>query len=306
MKLKIVAFFFSIYSLNAFAQGDNWQKQTLFHEGKKIDYYVIKQQALNSNELLVLLQGSDCISVTNNPNMVKNFAIAFPKNDILLVEKTGLTRQVGIDGKPVSEESCPVEYMSQDSPLERAGNYIAVLQQLKNDYRNIILLGGSEGATVTNLIASKVDFITASVAINVGGQFFIDDVLYSIKNNTPADEVDNSIEGFKQFAEAVKQKQLRKDQFVSGHGAMWWYEMLTIDNLKLIQSIKTPHLVIQTMADTNVDAYATEKMIQKNHNTNVSFKQYQGLDHFFQDNKGQLHTKEIIRDIQSWYQTVNN
>ncbi|MEX6225134.1 hypothetical protein AB6F55_09960 [Providencia hangzhouensis] len=26
----------------------------------------------------------------------------------------------------------------------------------------------------------------------------------------PADEVDNSIEGFKQFAEAVKQKQLRK------------------------------------------------------------------------------------------------
>ncbi|MBO1916652.1 hypothetical protein J4727_18840 [Providencia rettgeri] len=47
-----------------------------------------------------------------------------------------------------------------------------------------MLLGGSEGALVTNLIVAE-NFITASVALNVGGQYFINDVLYSIENNTP-------------------------------------------------------------------------------------------------------------------------
>ncbi len=48
-----------------------------------------------------------------------------------------------------------------------------------------MLLGGSEGALVTNLIVAQENFITASVALNVGGQYFINDVLYSIENNTP-------------------------------------------------------------------------------------------------------------------------
>lgn len=304
MKLKIVALLFSMYTLNSLAQGLPSNEQTLHFKGKEIKYYLIQQQAIKSKDLLVLLQGSDCQSVINNPNMVKNFAVVFPDNDILLVEKTGLTRQVGINGEEASEEECPVEYMSQDSPLERADNYIAVLKQLKNDYQHIVLLGGSEGAMITHLIVAKEHFITASIALNVGRQYFIDDVLYSIKNNTPQEEIANSVEGFKQFAEVARQKQLNHDQFVSGHGPTWCYEMLTIDNLKLVQSINTPHLVIQTMADTNVDAYGTENMMRQSHNPNVSYKQYQNLDHFFQDEKGQLHTEQIIKDIQSWYKTA--
>lgn len=296
---------FFVYSLNTFAQAVQLQIQTFSHEGKKIDYYLLQQHAEKSKDLLVLLQGSDCKSVVNNPNMVKNFGSAFPDNDILLVEKTGLTRQVGIGGEEAAEDECSIEYMSKNTPLERADNYIALLKQLKSHYQHIILLGGSEGALVTNLIVAKEDFITASIALNVGGQYFIDDVLYSIKNNTPPEEVSNSLEGFKQFAQAATQKQLNADQFVSGHGPTWWYEMLTIDNLKLIQSIKTPHLVIQTMADTNVDAYGTVNMMKQSHNSNVNFKQYQDLDHYFKDKQGNMHSDMIVKDIQNWYQSVS-
>ncbi|GAB1437583.1 prolyl oligopeptidase family serine peptidase [Providencia sp.] len=305
MKLKIAVVLFSLYPLSTLAQLIQLPMQTLSHEGKKIDYYLLQQHAEKSKDLLVLLQGSDCKSVVNNPNMVKNFGAAFPDNDILLVEKTGLTRQVGIDGEEAPEDQCPIKYMSKDSPLERADNYIALLKQLKSNYRHIILLGGSEGALVTNLIVAKEDFITASIALNVGGQYFINDVLYSIKNDTPPEEVANSLDGFKQFAQAATQKQLNDDQFVSGHGPTWWYEMLTIDNLKLIQSIKTPHLVIQTMADTNVDANGTVNMMKQSHNSNVNFKQYQGLDHFFKDKQGNVHTEMIVKDIQNWYQSIN-
>ncbi len=306
MKVKIVTFLFlaTSISLNSFAITVPYQKQIQTYNDKNINYYIIQSDQNKSNDLLVLIQGSDCKSVVNNPGMVKKFGAAFPNNDILLVEKTGLNNQVGKNGEEASEEECPVEYMKKDSPLERAENYLVVLNSLKESYHNIILLGGSEGALVTNIIASKADFITASIALNVGGQFFIDDVIYSIQNNTPAEEVNNSVEGFKQFAKAAQQKQLDENQFVSGHGTTWWYEMLTIDNLKLIQTVKNPHLVIQTMADTNVDAYSTVKMMNKNTNLKVSFKTYQGLDHFFEDNKGKSHDAMIVKDIQNWYQSM--
>ncbi|MCG9534977.1 alpha/beta hydrolase family protein [Providencia huaxiensis] len=304
MKLKIAVLLFSTYSLSVFAQDLPVNMQTLHLAGKEINYYLIQKQAEKSKDLLVLLQGSDCKSVINNPNMLKNFGVVFPDNDILLVEKTGLNSHVGTKDEEASEEECPVDYMSKDSPLERANNYIVVLKQLKNDYQHIVLLGGSEGALVTNLIVAQENFITASVALNVGGQYFINDVLYSIENNTPKEEVANSKEGFEQFAEAIKQKQLNNDQFVSGHGSKWWYEMLTIDNLKLIQSVKTPHLVIQTMADTNVDAHGTDNMMQQIRNPHVSYRAYQDLDHFFKDKNGQLQTEQIVTDIQHWYQTV--
>lgn len=302
MKFKLTTLFLSLCSFSVFAANATpYQKQTLISDGKEIHYYIIQKGEKKSQDLLVLLQGSDCKSVVNNPNMVKNFGAVFPNNDILLVEKTGLNSEVGADGEEASEEECPVEYMSQDSPIERADNYAAVLKQLKKDYQHIVLLGGSEGALVTHLIAAKGNFISASIALNVGGQYFIDDVLYSIKNNTPEDEVANSLEGFKQFAQAAKQKQLNDDQFVSGHGPRWWYEMLTIDNLKLVEAIKTPHLVIQTMADTNVDAFSTERMMNQTNNSSVSFKKYQNLDHFFKDRQGNLHTEMIVGEIQDWY-----
>lgn len=301
MTIKLTALLISLCSFGVLAESTPYKKQTLLNDGKEIDYYVIQKGEKKSQDLLVLLQGSDCKSVVNNPNMVKNFGAVFPNNDILLVEKTGLNSEVGADGEEASEEECPVAYMSQDSPIERADNYAAVLKQLKKDYQHIVLLGGSEGALVTHLIAAKGDFISASIALNVGGQYFIDDVLYSIKNNTPTDEVTNSLEGFNQFAQAAKQKQLKDDQFVSGHGPRWWYEMLTIDNLKLVRAIKTPHLVIQTMADTNVDAYSTERMMSQTNNPSVSFKKYENLDHFFKDNQGKMRTEMIVKDIQNWY-----
>ena len=306
MKIKFILLFSFMFSLNCIADSRSYEKHIQQSNGKEIHYYLIQHGKVKSKDLLVLIQGSDCKSVVNNSNMIQNFGAAFPNNDILLVEKTGLTDQIGKNDEDVEQINCPVEYMKNDSPLERAENYISVLNQLKGNYQHIILLGGSEGAVVTNIIASKVDYIQASIALNLGGQFFIDDVIYSIKNNTPAEHVSESVDGFKQFAQVVKNKQLDENQFVSSHGATWWHESLTIDNQSLIQSIKTPHLVIQTMVDINVDAQNARRMMKKNTNTQVSFKSYDGLDHFFKDDKGKLQTSMIVADIQSWYQSINH
>ena len=293
------------YSMFAKSANDNFEMQTLKIDKKEIHYYLLKSQSNSSKELLVLIQGSDCKSVVNNQNMIKNFRAVLPNSDVLLVEKTGLNAQIGQNGEEVSEDECPVEYMRNDSYFERVDNYIAVLNQLKPQYQYIILLGGSEGAIITNIIASKVNFIDAAISLNGGGQFFINDVFYSIKKSVPPEEVDGAIEGFNQFANAVLHEHLEDYQFPSGHGQNWWYEALTIDNKKLLQGVHKPHLVIQTLADTNVDVEGAKKMMDEVKNPNITYKTYSTLDHYFQNSQGNNQSSSVIKDIQDWYAGIN-
>ncbi|EOD6326376.1 acyl-CoA thioester hydrolase/BAAT C-terminal domain-containing protein [Providencia stuartii] len=305
MKIGSVILLLVAFTLTAHAEKGPELQKIQDKQGKEIHYYIIKQSDKTAKNVLVLLQGSDCKSVINNTKMIKNFGAAFPNNDILLVEKTGLDSQVGKNEDGTLVENCPVDYMKNDSPLERAENYLFLIGHLKNHYQHIILLGGSEGAVVTNLIVSNTDMIQASISLNGGGQFFINDVIYNIEKTLPNEEVAQSIEGFKQFAKSVIQNKLDDNQFPSEHGEKWWREMLTVNNQKLLQSIKTPHLVIQTMDDINVDPHSVVRMMGKINNPQVSFKTYQGLDHFFLDQEGKSQTELIVKDINEWYQTIN-
>ncbi|MDC9592109.1 dienelactone hydrolase family protein, partial [Xenorhabdus sp. IM139775] len=111
------------------------------------------------------------------------------------------------------------------------------------------------------------------------------------------------VNSFKVFAEEAKKRRLPADMTVSGHGANWWYDSLSIDNQRMIQSSKIPLLVIQCMSDNNVDAAGARKMITALNNPMVSFKTYDGLDHFFKDSDGNYQAATIIKDIKSWYQS---
>nr|WP_305071452.1 acyl-CoA thioester hydrolase/BAAT C-terminal domain-containing protein [Providencia sp. wls1943] len=272
---------------------------------KRLIITCLKVDSNPFKELLVLIQGSDCKSVVNNQNMIKNFRGVLPNSDVLLVEKTGLTPDVGLDDPNALEEDCPVEYMKNDSYFERVDNYIAVLNQLKNQYQHIVILGGSEGAIVTNIIASRVDFIDAAISLNGGGQFFINDVIYCINKSLPAEEAQGAIEGFNQFADAVFHDHLDDDQFPSNHGQNWWYEALTIDNKKLLQGVRKPHLVIQTLTDINVDVEGSQKMMSEVNNPNITYKTYSTLDHYFKDGHDNNQTAVVIADIQDWYTKLN-
>ncbi|BBG58910.1 acyl-CoA thioester hydrolase/BAAT C-terminal domain-containing protein [Providencia rustigianii] len=303
-KIIFIAMCVFSYPVTTLSETTNYEKQVLKSGEKEIHYYLLKNTSKKTENLLVLIQGSDCKSILNNQNIMANFSQILPNSDILLVEKTGLTPQTGKENESALTEDCPIVYMQNDSYYERVDNYITVLNEIKKDYKNIVLLGGSEGAIVTNIIASKIDFIDASISLNGGGQYFIDDVIYSIKNSVPSEEVEASTEGFKQFANAVLQNQLEDDQFPSNHGKNWWYEALTIDNKKLLESVNKPHLVIQTLADINVDVESSEKMMNDIANPNITYKTYPTLDHYFKDSSGNNHTSVIVNDIQHWYTTI--
>lgn len=152
-------------------------------------------------------------------------------------------------------------------------------------------------------MSADIDSIDATIAFNGGGRWFIDDVSHSIavKHNNP-DEARKEIDDFKGFAEHVlNSKPFELD--VSGHGYHWWQQMLSIDQLDILQNVKSPLLIIQGGMDTSVSPQKTDEMMQRLKElgkNNIEYRRYEELDHGLKNIDGKNLRKEVISDINIW------
>ncbi|RUT65197.1 hypothetical protein CKG00_01325 [Morganella morganii] len=269
-------------------------------DGSAIHYYLLHQQAEPTRKLLVLIQGSDCNSAKNNRFMTDTFGGAFPDHDILLVEKYGITDALPYDVRDGERADCPAETMLNDSLSVRVSDYAVVLDRLSGEYDTVLLLGGSEGATVaahTALVSPAVD---AVISINGGGRFFLDDVTDSFRSG-PHPPEETQLAGFLAFTDAVKRNEVADDMLVSQHGPRWWREYLAADAQQVLNGQTKPVLVIQTLNDTNVSITSFKLMQKAMVNPAVTFRTFDNLDHYFKDSDGNRHTEQILSVIRDWY-----
>lgn len=301
MRISSLLLFSALLTQPVMSYADISTHQLTRKDGSEIHYYIDKRGEQNKT-LLVLLQGSDCNSIKDNTFIQETFGQWLPDSDILMVEKYGITAQLPYLKNYDQRKDCPLEYMLKDNPTQRTDDYSAVLDKLSTDYPNVVLVGGSEGATMVHLIIAQRKDIKAGIALNGGGRFFIDDVLYNIRHTTPAEYVKEATESFQQFANAAKNSQMDDDQIVSEHGKYWWQQFLSIDLQQVIKkNTYTPTLIIQTLNDINVDVDAFYQLNRNIQQPNIQFISYDKLDHGFYGDDGLHHTDEIISAIQQWY-----
>mgnify|MGYP001082194943 FL=1 len=223
-----------------------------------------------------------------------------------MVEKYGITAQLTYFDDNGEREDCPKNYKLHDNPSQRLADYLAVLDKLSPNYTNIVLLGGSEGATMVHLVVAERHDISAAIALNGGGRFFLDDVLYNIRNTTPKEHVEEAINSFQQLANAIITNQIGDEQFVSEHSKLWWQQYLAIDLLEVIKrNTQTPVLIVQTLDDINVDVAAFHQLSQEITQPNVTFIKYDKLNHGFYNQQGERLTGKVVQDIQQWYAQYN-
>ncbi|MDM3740814.1 alpha/beta hydrolase [Proteus mirabilis] len=266
----------------------------------------LDKQAEHNKTLLVLMQGSDCNSIKNNTFIQETFGRWLPSSDVLMVEKYGITAQLTYSDDNGEREDCPKNYKLHDNPSQRLADYLAVLDKLSPNYTNIVLLGGSEGATMVHLVVAERHDISAAIALNGGGRFFLDDVLYNIRNTTPKEHVEEAINSFQQLANAIITNQIGDEQFVSEHSKLWWQQYLAIDLLEVIKrNTQTPVLIVQTLDDINVDVAAFHQLSQEITQPNVTFIKYDKLNHGFYNQQGERLTGKVVQDIQQWYAQYN-
>ncbi len=272
-------------------------------DGSFFSYYLV-QHAHDTDTLLLILQGSDCNSVLNIDSILTEYKNVWPEADVLLIEKYGINRKLKYS-EDAERKDCPAQYLEKDNPAQRVADIKTVLDIVRKDgqYKTFILLGGSEGAVIANLVSADIDSIDATIAFNGGGRWFIDDVSHSIavKHNNP-DEARKEIDDFKGFAEHVlNSKPFELD--VSGHGYHWWQQMLSIDQLDILKKVKSPLLIIQGGMDTSVSPQKTDELVQRLEElgkSNIEYRRYEALDHGLKNSDGKSLRKEVIRDINIW------
>lgn len=272
-------------------------------DGSFISYYLV-QHLHDTDTLLLILQGSDCNSVLKIDSILTEYKNVWPEADVLLIEKYGINRKLKYSTDPARKD-CPAQYLEKDNPAQRVADIKTVLDIVRKDgqYKTFILLGGSEGAVIANLVSADIDSIDATIAFNGGGRWFIDDVSHSIavKHNNP-DEARKEIDDFKGFAEHVlNSKPFELD--VSGHGYHWWQQMLSIDQLDILKKVKSPLLIIQGGMDTSVSPQKTDELVQRLEElgkSNIEYRRYEALDHGLKNSDGKSLRKEVIRDINIW------
>ncbi|MDX7714599.1 alpha/beta hydrolase family protein [Aeromonas caviae] len=272
-------------------------------DGSPISYYLV-QHAHGADTLLLILQGSDCNSVLKIESILTEYKNVWPEADVLLIEKYGINRKLKYS-KDAERKDCPAQYLEKDNPAQRVADIKVVLDTVRKDgqYKKFILLGGSEGALIANLVTADVDYIDATIAFNGGGRWFIDDVSHSIavKHKNPA-AARKEVDDFKGFAEHV----LNSKPFeleVSGHGYHWWQQMLSIEQLDTLKKVNSPLLIIQGGRDISVSPQKTDELMQRLTElgkSNIEYRRYEELDHGFKNSDGNSLRKEVINDMNIW------
>lgn len=305
--MKIRAIFLLLLFLTFTSNAEDITTRTASRDdGSHISYY-LAQHSDKSDTLLLILQGSDCNSVLKIDSIFSDYKYVWPEADVLLVEKYGIDKGLTYSTDPARKD-CPAQYLEKDNPAQRVADIKVVLDTVRKDgqYKTFILLGGSEGAVIANLVTADVDYIDTTISFNGGGRWFIDDVSHSIaaKHKNP-EAARKEIDDFKGFAEHV----LNGKPFeleVSGHGYHWWQQMLSIDQLDTLQNVKSPLLIVQGGRDTSVSPHKTDEMMQRLKDlgkNNIEYRRYKKLDHGFKNSDGKSLRKEVVSDMNIWLQS---
>ncbi|HFT7391173.1 alpha/beta hydrolase family protein [Aeromonas hydrophila] len=305
--MKIRAIFLLLLFLTFTSNADDIITRTASRDdGSPISYYLV-QHSYDADTLLLILQGSDCNSVLNIDSIFTDYKDVWPEADVLLVEKYGIDSKLKYSTDPTRKD-CPAQHLENDSPAQRVADIKAVLDIVRKNgqYKTFILLGGSEGAVIANLVSADIDYIDATIAFNGGGRWFIDDVSYSIAAEYKNIEMARKdIDGFKGFAEhALNSKPFELE--VSGHGYHWWQQMLSIDQLDTLKKVNSPLLIIQGGIDTSVSPQKTDELLQRlkdQGKNNIEYRRYEKLDHGLKDSDGKSQRKEVVKDMNIWLQS---
>lgn len=278
-------------------------------DGSRIRYYLEPRDPQRpSTRLLLVIQGSDCNSVTQVSAIQRDLARAWPGADLLTVEKYGIDDKLPYDGDP-ERPDCPAAYMEHDSPAQRASDLSAVLGELRraHGYRQVVALGGSEGAVVAHLLAARSPHVDATIAFNGGGQWFLNDMLHSVAvASAPAAERRRAEQGLRGFAKQVLESP-PWPLVMSGHGYRWWRGVLALDQFATLRQVSTPALILQAGADQSVSPQETLSLVARLRlagNRNIDYRSYPGLDHHMTGPDGVSRMPQVVDDMTRWLDRV--
>ena len=279
-------------------------------DGSEIRYYLDRRGSTKTQPILMLIQGSDCNSVVNNPR-IPLIAEVMPSAAVLLVEKYAITPDLPFN-REIARADCPATYRQNNVPEQRVMDYARVIAELRTSAsswwnREIIIVGGSEGAEIALEVAAITPEANRLIVFGFGSRHFEDDVLQSIRHDMEKAGLDDSamqqqVANFQDIFKAALSDR-SSNEIVSGFSHAYWASMLSMDQLAMFRAIHAPVLAIQGTEDHNVSTEGARALMSQLHalgSSNVEYREYPGLDHAFTDREGATHWDRVIHDMSIW------
>lgn len=304
--LLLLLLLFNAYPGNA---AQNQEHYAVRPDGSKAIYYLGSVPTEEKRGIVLVLQGSGCNSVANL-RTANGYPGVSPDAVSLFIEKYGMNDSLpwSNDG---NREDCPHAYLVNNTIAQRVLDVLLVLSELRMSAvwwnGELIIVGGSAGVYVAEQVARLVPEADALVIFGFGGRRLMDDILHSIavafaaegKSEAAAKAEQANVLG---LFEAVREDPT-KVKFASGHSYAYWAETIAYDQFNLLSGLHVPVLALQGTADQNASPQGAREMVtelQEAGTVDITFREYDGLDHSWRDEQGESHRDRVLRDIRGW------
>jgi len=262
-------------------------------DGSKIHWSVDRQREAPRQGILVLAQGSGCLSVDRNENIERAKKL-LPAFAVVTVEKYG----VGPGDAPTDPyEGCSAAFYQHHTVSQRAVDYEQVLAATKGEpwwNGQLVLFGGSEGGAAVAVLASKVAPSAVVVFSTAPGQSFRETFKLAVPPEVAA-------QADAQFAKVAANP--TSSERWGGNSYRWWADILDRDLVDDLLAAKTPILVVQGERDQSAPAVVARKTqvrFKEAGRCNFTYWELAGYDHQMRDAKGVSHLDEVLQRISTW------
>lgn len=265
-----------------------------------ITYHLLDRADEGKQGILLMLHGSGCEPVIEREWLRSEPAILAPGRAVLAVEKYGVGEAESDAGS--LDDGCSLAYWRGSTLQQRVLDAIQVIAHLRNeDWWNgeLIIQGGSEGGAVAAMLAPLIPETRSVIIISSGIGVPVSELIQSAVPPHIAAQIPSIL-----AEAAANPTPVRR---FGGASYRWWADAANLVPARLLLQTNVPILLIHGTRDQFAPlstARATQKMFAESDKTNLTYREFEGYDHFMTDEAGVDHSVEVLSFMAAWLSEV--
>lgn len=258
----------------------------------------IPDSAMKGVGLVVLMQGSGCLSVDHSTNLAQVRSI-FSDYAALTVEKYGVNP--GDDN-----EDCSAKYHANNSISQRIADYLQIIEALRSsDWWNaeLVLIGGSEGGDVAAALAEPTHADAVVLISTGGGVTFGQMVRDSIMDTMHRHSVPEAEWPPVDAAFAYAREHPESSEIWGGSSYFYWADAIDRRPADNMLKANSAFLLLHGSLDISSavqSARMTADMFTDAKRCNLTYVEFSSYDHSMVDADGKLRMSDVLNLARNW------
>jgi dienelactone hydrolase len=270
-----------------------------------IDAYVYQRPSNKKQPVLIICQGSGVDS--NTEGLLGLLSQYGDKAAGLVIEKQGV--KYGDNGDSISSE-----YVQHNTIYNRLYDYLRVLQYLRTHANwwngDIYIVGGSEGGLLAGLLASFYPHAKGLAILCYGGGIKFGEswpLSSGLIKKAEGASPQKIKEEEKAVQDSIKYMSLNPSFLKTFSGKdnshAWWASIADLRLSNALIDLNIPIYIGHGSEDIMAlpaSARQLQERFKKANKSNLHFKEYEGLDHAFNDKKNKSHLVSVFMEAISY------